>query len=193
MQLHATAPRPAPPAATVIPHDRHDRAPVIRRGTEPADGVIAQALVELPMNYGMHGLIDVSVGRTLGEFDSIEAAREGAHRLATAHGLPTVGIVRRVVDGSSDVMHAVELLVPDFQTAPFDQEDQALPGWDLVRPTPLRLGRDAAIGNRFIEALQTLDRDDQPWLVEVATPSGVRLEFEYGHTPRVRTSRVEFG
>src|SRR5688572_8020849 len=88
----------------------------------PGADVIAQAIVELPYNFGMHALIDVSMGRRLGTFDSIETAREGARKLV-GNGFTSVGIVVSHPDQVTGVFEAVELLVPDLSAAPFENPD----------------------------------------------------------------------
>lgn len=204
MQLAApsiTAIAPPSTGFEAAPRITQHGAPVhtLRAGNdhaEPGADVLGQAIVELPYNFGMHALIDVSMGRRLGAFDSIEAARDGARALV-GKGFSSVGIVVSHPDQVTGVFEAVELLVPDLSAAPFqnadgsEPSDPTLPTWKDVKPMQLQVGRDDAHGSRFIEDLVAFDRfgADGPTLLEVALGTGARLTFE--HTVEGRRSRLE--
>ncbi|MCW2922308.1 MAG: hypothetical protein JWL76_2182 [Thermoleophilia bacterium] len=194
--------KPAPTGFETTPKITQHGLPLhtLRAGgpdaTPPAD-VIAQAIVELPYNFGMHALIDVSMGRRLGTFDSIETARDGARKLV-GNGFTSVGIVVSHPDQVTGVFEAVELLVPDLDAAPFENPDGSspadptLPAWNHVKPMQLEMGSDDAHGNRFIEDLVALDRWSDPTapaLLEVALGTGARLTFE--RTVEGRRSRFD--
>lgn len=205
MQISPTTSAAAAPAPTGFEANARitqHGAPVrpLRPGGEnarPGADVIAQAIVELPYNFGMHALIDVSMGRRLGTFDSIEAARDGARKLVGS-GFTSVGITVSHPDQVTGIYEAVELLVPDLSSAPFENPDGStptdptLPTWKDVRPMQLKMGSDEAHGNRFIEELVAFDhRGDiaAPVLLEVALGTGARLTFE--HTVEGRRSRLD--
>ena len=169
-----------------IPHHGHSIGTLRPGGPSapPASSVVAQAVVELPRNFGAHANIDVSTGATLGTFQTIEDARIAVRQLAQ-DGRPTVGLLQHY-DGTTLTYSAAELLVPDFTAAPIERADGSPvgthPGWSTVRPTALRMGRDEQLGGRFIEELWLVQRDGElgARLVEVATRGGT-LEFEFVH------------
>lgn len=193
MQLAATRTPAAPdarPAATAPAHGFGFGTLRPGGANAPApDDVVAQAVVQLPMNFGAHALIDVSLGKELGHFDTLEDARAAARTLTTA-ARPAVGVTAQMNRDGYVAYRAVELLVPDLTAAPFESSptDPMLPGWEAVHPTALRLGVDEARGGRFIESLVAVDHEGgmgTTQLVEVAVGRHARLEFEYVDGGRV--------
>jgi hypothetical protein len=165
MQLSISTARPAPtpPLFPDLP-DSEMPVGVMRPGgpnSAPGPNVVGQAKVNLPMNFGLQGWLDVEAGARLGTFASLADAQQGVFRLAT--GRPSVGILRE-----GDRFSVAELLVPDFLSVPIDGT------WAGVRPTPLVLGQDPA-RVRSIESVRALpERGTRPELLDLYVRGGMQ-------------------
>ncbi len=173
--MHAA---PAAPAAATDPAtprsaDHGWGNMIIRRGgpdAPPAANVVAQASVELPINFGVHVRLDVSTGEQLGTFTSIDDARRAVRALQAGGDRRNIGLVQEHRNSTTTV-EAVELLLADIGAL-------ADADWDQVTSSPIRFGRDANLANRFVEGLIGVDQNNR-WLTQVMLAGGGSLEFEY--------------